>query len=327
MDLLTPKDLVDERGFQFRYYCCSPAHSSLPTVIFLHGFPSDWNDWRFPVQHLKPLGYGLVVPDLLGAGKTSRPLDSKAYKKNPMAADIVQILDAEKLDKVVGVAHDWGCSLLSRLSMLYPERFIAFGWVSPSFLPPVVVKFDLDAVMATMKKLLGYECFSYWQFFAREDAADVIEKNVDSFIQLLYPRDPDSWRTYLALPGKTAEWMDGNMTPGFPDWLQPQDIEAIRRNVLDSGGIRSSLGWYLCQIESNDLDDNKKIPHEAWKIQRPSLFIAAKRDWICAEKLGKITMAEYGADVTTVEMDTGHWPHLECPEQFNRELTSWLLRL
>jgi soluble epoxide hydrolase / lipid-phosphate phosphatase len=71
-----------------------------------------------------------------------------------------------------------GCIILSRLSMLYPDRFHAFGWVGLSFMEPITFSFDLDAIMVAMKELLGYEGYSYWKFFEREDAPAIIEKNV-----------------------------------------------------------------------------------------------------------------------------------------------------
>jgi soluble epoxide hydrolase / lipid-phosphate phosphatase len=70
--------------------------------------------------------------------------------------------------------------VLSRLSMLYSDRLTGFVWLGLSFMEPVTFNFDLDAVMAAMKQLLGYEGYSYWQFFLREDASRVIEQNVST---------------------------------------------------------------------------------------------------------------------------------------------------
>lgn len=49
---------------------------------------------------------------MLGYGGTSKPLDVMMYKGKDMAQDIVDILAHEKLEKVVGVAHDWYISSL-----------------------------------------------------------------------------------------------------------------------------------------------------------------------------------------------------------------------
>jgi hypothetical protein len=204
------------------------------------------------------MGYGIVAPDMLGSGGTSRPLDIEAFHTKLIAKDIIDILNNENIDMVVGVAHDWcvlglcvyfvlsthqplprGCSSLSHLSILYPDRFIAYGWLALSFMAPLKIKFDLKEQMDIWKRTLGRETLAYWEFFNREDASTFIEKNVsmgftlfysscplmmlyqiDSFIQLLYPKNPECWDPYMVAPGKTAEWMENNMKPGFPDYLR-----------------------------------------------------------------------------------------------------------
>jgi hypothetical protein len=45
-------------------------------------------------------------PDYLGYGGTSKPLDEKEYDFRAMGADVVEILDTEKLATVACLAHD-----------------------------------------------------------------------------------------------------------------------------------------------------------------------------------------------------------------------------
>jgi hypothetical protein len=58
-------------------------------------------------------GHGILVPDLLGYGGTSKPLDVQRYKEKGKAEDIKYILDVLKLETVIGVAHDWLVSEVS----------------------------------------------------------------------------------------------------------------------------------------------------------------------------------------------------------------------
>ncbi|ESK94469.1 epoxide hydrolase [Moniliophthora roreri MCA 2997] len=326
MDPTCYAQLATKRGLNYEYFYSS-AWPNRPTLFFLHGFPSQSREWYRQIEYFKPLGYGILAPDMLGAGRTSRPLDSKDWRLNLIAADLVDILEAVKLEQVIGIGHDWGCAALSRLSILFPERFLGFVWLGLSFLEPITEKFELDAVMAITKEYLGYEGYSYWKFFEQQGSAKTIQDHVDSFIQLLYPKDPSTWLTYMALPGKTAEWIENDMKPGFPDYLTMEDIENIRRNVLDSGGIKSSLNWYISQIENNDLEDNLSIPKERWWIQSPSLFIAASQDYICTPKRGKDVMTKYASEVKIVDVDTGHWVHLEASNKVNAEIEQWLNEL
>lgn len=94
------------RGYTYRYY----HHRALggkPTLLFIHGFPSSSSDWRKQVSYFQTLQYGVLVPDLLGAGGSSKPLESKAFRLNAMAADIIEIMDKTQLSQVIGVGHDW----------------------------------------------------------------------------------------------------------------------------------------------------------------------------------------------------------------------------
>jgi soluble epoxide hydrolase/lipid-phosphate phosphatase len=106
MDTTLYKDTKSQRGFAYHYLSVSPQGSK-PTILFLHGFPSTSNDWRNQVAFFRKEGYGLIVPDLLGYGGTDKPTGPKEFRLSSMANDVVDILDAEHLDKVFVVGHDW----------------------------------------------------------------------------------------------------------------------------------------------------------------------------------------------------------------------------
>lgn len=57
--------------------------------------------------YFKAKGYGVLIPDMLGYGGTDKPTDPEAYASEALVQDLVDILDAEKIDRVVAVGHDW----------------------------------------------------------------------------------------------------------------------------------------------------------------------------------------------------------------------------
>lgn len=83
------------------------ATADKPTLLFLHGYPSSSYDWHYQIDHFSRAGYGLVVPDLLGYGDTSKPDALEAYSMRNIGRQIIEVLDHEGLSKVIGVAHDW----------------------------------------------------------------------------------------------------------------------------------------------------------------------------------------------------------------------------
>ena len=106
MDASLYKITTTSRGLKYHYYF-SPAQPSKPTLLFCHGFPSTSRDWRHIAPYFKSRGYGVLVVDMLGYGETAKPTDPAAYVLSLISKDLVDILDGEKLDKVVAIGHDW----------------------------------------------------------------------------------------------------------------------------------------------------------------------------------------------------------------------------
>ena len=75
-------------------------------ILFLHGFPDSAYGWRHQFGHFSDLGYGLIVPDLLGYGATSKPKEVEAYRLKKMSDEVVGILDAHGIKQEMGVGHD-----------------------------------------------------------------------------------------------------------------------------------------------------------------------------------------------------------------------------
>jgi pimeloyl-ACP methyl ester carboxylesterase len=62
----------------------------------------------------------VLAPDLRGFGWSDAPRD--AYAKSTFAADVVALLDAEGLDRVGIVGHDWGGYTAFLLALEHPDR-------------------------------------------------------------------------------------------------------------------------------------------------------------------------------------------------------------
>ena len=100
------KDVTTTRGLKYHYYYV-PAQGSKQTLLFVHGFPSTSQDWHRIVPHFEQQGYGVIVPDGLGFGGTDKPTDPAMYKGTLLAKDLIDIVDAEKIDKFISIAYDW----------------------------------------------------------------------------------------------------------------------------------------------------------------------------------------------------------------------------
>ena len=110
MDSSLYKDIAVSRGLSYRYWF-SPAAAGKPTVLLIHGFPSTTRDWRHVIPHFTQKGHGVLAFDMLGFGHTDKPTDPAAYVSSLLTKDVIDILDAEKLDKVVVSGYDWYVSV------------------------------------------------------------------------------------------------------------------------------------------------------------------------------------------------------------------------
>ena len=106
MDPSAYKDVTTSRGIKYHYYHSAPVEGK-ETILFLHGCPSTSYDWHRQVDYFKARGYGVIVPDGLGFGGTDKPTDPAMYKGTLLAKDLIDIVDAEKIDKFISIAYDW----------------------------------------------------------------------------------------------------------------------------------------------------------------------------------------------------------------------------
>ncbi|KAI0373441.1 alpha/beta-hydrolase [Pilatotrama ljubarskyi] len=329
MDPALYKDLRVSRGLTYHYFY-APASAGHPTLLFLHGFPSTSYDWHRQVEHFRPKGYGILVPDLLGAGGTSKPEDPDAFRFALIARDIVDILDAEGLEKVVGIAHDWGSILLSRLANLHEGRFYAFAWNVVAYNAPRHEPVDIDALIAHMHAQTGNHRYGYWKLFNEDDAHVVCEQNLDSFLHLVYSKSPEVWLEWLTPAGKAREWLQENRTPGLPSWLSQEEYDHMREK-LRAGGLKSYLNYYKTAVRSLNVQDDKSaschIPEAQWTIHKPVLFVAAKHDAVAPPAFGRANMEKYAPHAKVVELETGHWVQLEATAQLNEVLEDWIKAL
>ena len=93
-------------GTVYSYVHVMPKDNK-PYILFLHGFPESSFGWRHQIPYFERLGYGIIAPDLLGYGETSKPKEVEAYKQKKMAGEVVHILNVCGVQQVIGVGHDW----------------------------------------------------------------------------------------------------------------------------------------------------------------------------------------------------------------------------
>ncbi|WP_208324091.1 alpha/beta fold hydrolase [Diaminobutyricimonas sp. TR449] len=92
-------------------------------VLLLHGAPQNWWEWHEIMPELAKT-HRVIAPDLRGAGWTDVP--PRGYTREQLLADLVNLLDALRLDRVQLIAHDWSAFVGFQLCLRHPERVRSF---------------------------------------------------------------------------------------------------------------------------------------------------------------------------------------------------------
>ncbi|KAG6895865.1 hypothetical protein C0992_011964 [Termitomyces sp. T32_za158] len=321
MDATLYKSVLTRRSLKYNYYFSTPT-AGKPVLLFVHGFPSTSYNWRYQVTFFKDQGYGLIVPDMLGYGGTDKPADPANYILSLIAQDLLDILDAEKIEKSIAIGHDWGSGVVSRLANYYPDRFVAFAFLALGYYPPSSMKFA-DSYTQTFE-IAGRDLFGYRYFFAEEGAPELIEKNIDSFYSLILADDPKLWMTHLAPSGACKAWVKGNMKTKYVSYLPENEIEK-QKNELLKGGLTGPVNYYKTNVFDLDLEDLKAIAPENLMIHKPVFLGTALQDYVSLAPLQKAVAAQsVKGPLTIKEFDTGHWIIWEEKDKMNEELLAWI---
>jgi pimeloyl-ACP methyl ester carboxylesterase len=103
-----------------------------PAVILLHGWPYDIHSYVDVAPLLASSGYRVIVPYIRGYG-TTRFLSSTTVRNGQEAAvalDIIELMDALKIDKATIGGFDWGARTACIIAAIWPERCKALVSVS-----------------------------------------------------------------------------------------------------------------------------------------------------------------------------------------------------
>lgn len=306
------KTLKTSDGTTYAYIYHAPLSPSLPTLLLLHGFPSATYDWRRLIPLLAATGVGILAPDLLGYGGTDKPSDPALYRMKRISGHVAELLDHEGAQNVIGIGHDWGCGLLSRMANYEAARFTAFVFISVAYLTPSAL--DIGIVNQMTKQLLGYETFGYWEVFGADDGAARIEADYDSFESALYAASKQDVIDHVARAGGLDEWLKAKGKCATYDWLSKEEL-ATHRSILLGGGYTGPLNWYKQSMRGLGAEDDKGIPEDKWKLKVPTLFVLGENDVICVPDMQLKTSDGWVEDLTVKRIESSHWIPVEKPDE------------
>jgi 2-succinyl-6-hydroxy-2,4-cyclohexadiene-1-carboxylate synthase len=104
------------KGVQYHLETCGDGDP----LLLLHGFTGDSSTW-LPFCESWGNHSRLIIPDLIGHGKTDAPDDAGRYKIEKAAEDLLHIVEKLDCKKVNVLGYSMGGRLALTFSILYPE--------------------------------------------------------------------------------------------------------------------------------------------------------------------------------------------------------------
>jgi haloalkane dehalogenase len=93
-----------------------------PPVVFFHGEPTWSFLWRTVLPPVRGAGFRCVAPDLVGFGRSDKPVDIDFYSYDRHVALMATLLEDLDLRGATVVVHDWGGPIGLRLAVEQRER-------------------------------------------------------------------------------------------------------------------------------------------------------------------------------------------------------------
>lgn len=150
---------VEIDGLRMHYVDEGPRGGE--AVLLLHGQPASSYLYRHMIRPIADAGYRVIAPDLIGFGKSDKPIDLRFHHFERQVALVKAFIQALGLDAISLFAQDWGSCLGLRICGDRPDLFarvaISNGGL-PVFTPPIFYipePVELDPAAPDMLTALG----------------------------------------------------------------------------------------------------------------------------------------------------------------------------
>ncbi|WP_299738298.1 haloalkane dehalogenase [uncultured Roseobacter sp.] len=143
----------DTEGGALRVHYLDEGPSAVAPVLLMHGEPT----WSYLYRHMIPVftaaGHRVVAPDLVGFGRSDKPIKREDYTYQRHVDWMSDVLDQLDLHRITLVCQDWGGLIGLRLLAQMPHRFSR-----------LVVA---NTALPTGDQTLG-EAFASWRTYSQE---------------------------------------------------------------------------------------------------------------------------------------------------------------
>jgi pimeloyl-ACP methyl ester carboxylesterase len=129
-----------------QYHVAVSGEAVAGTALLLHGMPDTGAIWDSLTEVLLQHGYRVVVPDMLGYGRTDKPSDPNRYAGELVISDLITLIECLELPPCHIIGHDWGAYASWELVTHLPDQFLRHVAVSMSHPSVFFSNLNLDSL-------------------------------------------------------------------------------------------------------------------------------------------------------------------------------------
>jgi pimeloyl-ACP methyl ester carboxylesterase len=273
------------------------AHrGSGPLIVFLHGFPQSWYQFR---HQLADLGadHRVVAPDLRGCNLSSKPDRVRDYETCEMVEDVRQLVEHLGEERFILAGHDVGGAVAWSFALHHPEMLEGLIVLDTPHPAPFH-----EAISNDPEQM---EAVSYMWAARRPDAAEIFAADDYKFL-----------RAALDEPFFDAETLEHYVKT----WQEP-------------GALAGGLRWFHAEGQGPPAPDGTPghgniVRHiRPLTITMPTLVMYGTGDrWI--RPASHKGLDRFVPDLTFVEVEgASHWLPEEKPELVNTTIRKFLARI
>lgn len=176
-------NIDDTDGGELRVHYLDEGSRDGRVVLLMHGQPVWSYLYRYMIPPLVAAGFRVLVPDLVGFGKSDKPTQQSDYTYANHVAWMSDWLSQIGISDITLFCQDWGSLIGLRLVSAFPERFagvvLANGGLPIGTIPPeqseklkaaylTLPVVEAHELGAKFKDTTGIPGFLYWRKFCTE---------------------------------------------------------------------------------------------------------------------------------------------------------------
>lgn len=145
------------------FYYLAPKKTDKPTIVFLHGLTANHTQCPKIISILEAQGYSCLTPDLRGHGNSDKTKKRALYKIPVFVDDLAEIIQKEKLEKIILVGYSFGGMIALSFAAKYPKIVDKLVLISTNYIGPLR-NWGIGFSLPMWRSLLGFAATALlWQ--------------------------------------------------------------------------------------------------------------------------------------------------------------------